>query len=83
MSETSWLDVPSSDRAASRKAIRFEERPTCTVKEACAAVGIGKTKMHELIGGGAVGSVKVGRRRLVTVPSLLRYLSAAHAQNTK
>jgi excisionase family DNA binding protein len=76
MSETSWLDVPPSHDVANRKAIRFEERPTCTVKEACAAVGLGKTKIHELIGGGAVESVKVGRRRLVNVPSLLRYLSA-------
>jgi excisionase family DNA binding protein len=76
MREGSWLDVPSGEQVASRKAIRFEERPTCTVKEACAAVGLGKTKLHELIGGGAVQSVKVGRRRLVNVRSLLKYLSA-------
>ncbi len=76
MSEGSWLDIPSSERTASRRTIRFEERPTCTVGEACAAVGLGKTKFYELIGGGAVESVKVGRRRLVKVPSLLKYLSA-------
>lgn len=79
MSDGSWLDIPSSEQVASRKAIRFEERPTCTVKEACAAVGLGKTKLHELIGGGAVQSVKVGRRRLVNVPSLLKYLSAPNS----
>lgn len=76
MSESLGLHVPSGQQAVSRKSIRFEERPTCTVKEACAAAGLGKTKVHELIGGGAVESVKVGRRRLVKVPSLLRYLSA-------
>lgn len=50
----------------------LSNRLTCTVREACGATGIGKTKMHELISGGAVRSTKVGRRRLVIVPSLLR-----------
>jgi len=76
MSESLALHAPPGQPAASLKTIRFEERPTCTVKEACAAAGLGKTKLHELIGDGAVESVKVGRRRLVKVPSLLRYLSA-------
>ncbi len=76
MSESLALNAPPSQTVANLKTIRFEERPTCTVKEACAAAGLGKTKLHELIGGGAVESVKVGRRRLVNVPSLLWYLSA-------
>jgi excisionase family DNA binding protein len=51
---------------------QLRDRLTCTVREACSATGIGKTKMHELISGGAVESAKIGRRRLVKVPSLLR-----------
>jgi excisionase family DNA binding protein len=54
--------------------IPFIERPTCTIAEACSAVGFGKTKLYELIDGGAVDSIRIGRRRLVRVPSLLRFL---------
>jgi excisionase family DNA binding protein len=54
--------------------IPFVERPTCTIAEACSAVGFGKTKLYELIDGGAVDSIRIGRRRLVRVPSLLRLL---------
>jgi excisionase family DNA binding protein len=50
----------------------IRNRLTCTVREACVETGIGKTKIHELINGGALESVKIGRRRLVKVHSLLR-----------
>lgn len=50
----------------------MRNRLTCTVREACRETGIGKTKMHALISGGALESIKIGRRRLVKVPSLLR-----------
>ena len=56
--------------------IPFVERPTCTIAEACSAVGFGKTKLYELIDGGAVESMRIGRRRLIRVPSLLRFLNA-------
>jgi excisionase family DNA binding protein len=56
--------------------IPFVERPTCTVAEACRAVGFGKTKLYELIDGGAVDSIRIGRRRLIRVPSLLRLLES-------
>lgn len=54
--------------------IPFLERPTCSIAEACSAAGFGRTKMYELIDGGAVKAVKIGRRRLIQVPSLLRLL---------
>lgn len=57
-----------------RSNIPFQERPTCTVAEACDAAGLGKTKFYELMGAGAVETISVGRRRLVRVPSLLRFL---------
>lgn len=66
-SETS---LPSGTETKSDAQIRL--RLTCSVREACEETGIGKTKMHELISGGALESVKVGRRRLVKVSSLLR-----------
>lgn len=57
--------------------IPFLERPTCSIAEACSAAGFGRTKMYELIDDGAVKAVKIGRRRLVQVPSLLRLLGHA------
>ena len=62
----------ATQRAYRHDSAQLKDRLTCTVREACSATGIGKTKMHELISGGAVESAKIGRRRLVKVPSLLR-----------
>lgn len=56
------------------KDIPFMQRPTCTIKEACKAVGMGRTKFYELIKGGEIKITPVGRRRLVQVPSLLEFL---------
>ena len=61
-------------RNQERSSIPFHERPTCTVAEACDAVGLGKTKFYELMAAGAVETIAVGRRRLVRVASLLRFL---------
>ena len=54
--------------------IPFMQRPTCTIKEACKASGMGRTKFYELIKGGELRMISVGRRRLVQVPSLLKFL---------
>ena len=69
------IDAPaSSARKFASSTVPFVERPTCTIAEACSAVGFGKTKLYELLDGGAVDSIRIGRRRLVRVPSLLRFL---------
>lgn len=54
--------------------IPFMQRPTCTIKEACKASGMGRTKFYELINGGELKMISIGRRRLVQVPSLLKFL---------
>ena len=54
--------------------VPFMQRPTCTIKEACKASGMGRTKFYELIKGGELKMISVGRRRLVQVPSLLKFL---------
>jgi excisionase family DNA binding protein len=54
--------------------IPFVQRPTCTIKEACNAIGLGRTKLYELIGDGMIETRQIGRRRLVHVPSLLKHL---------
>ena len=60
-----------------RARIPFMDRPTCSVAEACLAAGIGKTTLYDLIDRGVVESTRLGRRRLVRVPSLLKLLSAS------
>jgi excisionase family DNA binding protein len=52
--------------------IPLRQRPTCSVSEACQAIGIGKTKLYELIGSGQLRTTTIGRRRLVLVDSLLQ-----------
>lgn len=62
------------DARSFERPIPFRERPTCTIKEACRAVGLGRTKLYELINGGSLKTTTIGRRRLVLVPSLLKHL---------
>lgn len=56
--------------------IPFMQRPTCSIREACKAVGLGRTKLYELIAAGKIKTICVGRRRLIQIASLLRYLQA-------
>jgi excisionase family DNA binding protein len=51
--------------------VPFNQRLTCTVLEACQAIGVGRTKLYELIGCGKLCTTTIGRRRLVVVASLL------------
>ncbi len=48
-----------------------------TIPTACAASGLGRTKLYELIGAGRVESVRVGTRRLVIFESLKSFLTEA------
>jgi excisionase family DNA binding protein len=52
--------------------VPFADRITCTIADACAATGLGRTKLYELIGAGSLATTTIGRRRLVLVSSLLR-----------
>jgi excisionase family DNA binding protein len=56
--------------------MRFAERLSCTIDEACEATGLGRTKLYELIGSGRVETTLVDRRRLVLMRSLLALLKA-------
>jgi excisionase family DNA binding protein len=57
--------------------VPFAERLTCTIAEACEALGLGRTKLYELIDEGRLASITIGRRRLVVVRSLLKLLETA------
>ena len=56
--------------------IPFYQRVTCTVPDACAATGLGKTTIFEKIADGTLESSTVGRRRLISVASLLKLVAA-------
>ena len=56
--------------------MRFDERPTCSVKEAIEATGLGLTRIYELIKNGKIETVVNGGRRLIKVPSLLKMLES-------
>jgi excisionase family DNA binding protein len=55
--------------------IPFKERVTCTVPEALRVTGIGRTKLYELIGRESLRTLKIGRRRLIVIESLLSFIS--------
>lgn len=69
------LPVRNSARAI-HNTIPFAQRLTCTIGEACEATGLGRTKLYELIGEGCLDTTTIGRRRLVSVHSLLALLAA-------
>jgi hypothetical protein len=48
-----------------------------SIKRACATLGIGPTKMWELIGAGSVKTINIGRRRLVIFASLEALVTSA------
>jgi excisionase family DNA binding protein len=65
---------------ATMATIAFKERVTCTVPDACKFTGLGKTTIFEKIADGTLESSSVGRRRLVSVASLLELVAPKSEQ---
>ena len=53
----------------------FQGRLTCSIREACYSLGLGRTKMYELIADGSLETVRIGSRRFIKVASLFTLLS--------
>ncbi len=79
--ESLTISMATRASGATLRDIPFVQRPTCTVREACRASGLGRTKLYELMRRGVLKSSLVDRRRLVFVPSLLRTLKFRDAPN--
>lgn len=47
----------------------------CSIPDAAAALGLGRSKVYELIGEGHLQTVSIGRRRLVRVASVRAFAS--------
>jgi excisionase family DNA binding protein len=62
--------MPSSDKIA------FGDRPTCTIRQATEATGLGRSTIYQRIADEQLLTHKVGRRRLIVVKSLLALVGA-------
>ena len=63
-----------TDKPTPNQTLPFRERLGCSPSEACVALGIGRTLLYELIAEGRVEVTKLGRRTIVSIPSLLKLL---------
>jgi len=54
--------------------IPFRERICCSIPEACLVSGFGRTTIYSLISSRRVKTVKIGRRTLINIQSLLALL---------
>jgi excisionase family DNA binding protein len=68
----SVTDTPVRQRAPTH--IPFDERPTCSVEEAAEVSSLGRSLLYIKMKSGEIEWVKIGKRRLIKVPSLLRLL---------
>jgi len=59
---------------ADKPTLPFRERLGCSPSEACVALGVGRTFFYKLVAECRIEVTKVGRRTIVSVPSLLRLL---------
>jgi excisionase family DNA binding protein len=50
--------------------VPFDERLTCTVREACAAVPCGRTHLYKMLRAGLIQAEKFGSKTLVVIASL-------------
>lgn len=55
--------------------VPFQERLSCSVSDACLALGCGRTKLYELIAQGTLQTVRIGNRRMIKISSLLALTS--------
>lgn len=51
-----------------------------SISEACHAIGIGRSKLYELIGDGHVKTIKVGSRTLIPADSLRALVSGSQGK---
>jgi hypothetical protein len=53
---------------------------TAPIAEFCAWSGLGRTKVHELLDGGELDSIKIGKRRLILLDSYRRLIEQKRAE---
>jgi len=63
-----------TDKPTPNQTLPFRERLGCSPREACVALGVGRTFLYQLIAERRVEVTKLGRRTIVSIPSLLKLL---------
>lgn len=56
------------------------QRLAVSPDEAARLIGVGRTKLYEAIGSGALRSSKIGKRRVITIVALSEWLAALEAR---
>jgi len=74
MSANTQISANGAARRDASERIPFAERPTCSVDDAVEASGLGRSMIYNKMKSGEIEWTKVGARRLIKVPSLLRLL---------
>ena len=77
MTETIPNLEQETDATGRRPRVPFAERPTCSVDDASEASGLGRSTLYNKMKSGELEWTKIGARRLIKVPSLLRLLGTA------
>lgn len=74
---------PAGERRVINVTVQSDERLLLTVAEAAARLGIGRTFMYQLLSGGEVTSVHVGRLHKVPVSALKEYVERSAAKSAE
>jgi excisionase family DNA binding protein len=66
------MDIPDASAADAAQISPLSVR----VKQACQLIGIGRSKLYELIAAGEIETIKVGAATLIPMSSLVRLLES-------
>jgi excisionase family DNA binding protein len=66
-----------TDKPTPNQTLPFRERLGCSPSEACVALGVGRTFLYKLIAEHRIEVSKLGRRTIISIPSLLKLLGGA------
>jgi excisionase family DNA binding protein len=61
----------------------MESQKLYTIEDVCISLSIGRTKLYELIGGGELKTIKLGKSRRITSESLSNYINSKQAEQLK
>ena len=77
MTANIFLSNTGTARQGAPERIPFAERPSCSIDDAVEASGLSRSMIYNKMKSGEIEWTKIGARRLIKVPSLLRFLGVA------
>jgi excisionase family DNA binding protein len=77
MTANSHFSTAGKARPGGSERIAFGEKLTCSVNDAAEASGLSRSMIYNKMKSGEIEWTKIGSRRLIKVPSLLRLLAMA------